>query len=187
DRWIAYMAKTTDKYKNKEPWQAMMKKGGTAEEAKKLASEFQEQVVKVMLAHRDMAEENEIIADQALPGTKKTKRANKPNEFITNDDFCPGCGLRLKSMPEDQTSFWTEIFQRELKDSEDLAAMMAAGPRMGNPGVLLFRGWGLERRVGAAAREQMAAMKAEVEQLQKKLKPAYQVVHCMQESEEAVR
>jgi hypothetical protein len=186
DRWIAYMAKTTDKYKNKEPWQAMMKKGGTAEEAKKLASEFQEQVVKVMLAHRDMAEENEIIADQALPGTKKKKRANKPNEFITNDDFCPGCGLRLKSMPEDQTSFWTEIFQRELKDSEDLAAMMAAGPRMGNPGVLLFRGWGLERRVGAAAREQMAAIKADVEQLQKKLKPAYPFVHGVQESEKAV-
>lgn len=184
DRWIAYMAKTTDKYKNKEPWQAMMKKGGTAEEAKKLAGEFQEEVVKVMLAHRDLAEENEIIADQALPGTKKKKRANKPNEFITNDDFCPGCGLRLKNMPEDQTSFWTEIFQREIRDTDDIPN--ANNPRMGNPGVLLFRGWGLEHRVGAAAREQMAAVKADVEALQKKLQPAYPFLHGVQESEKAV-
>lgn len=186
DRWITYMAKTTDKYHNKEPWQAMMKKGGTSEEAKKLADDFQEQVVKVMLARRDLNEENEIIADQALPGTKKKKRANKPNEFITNDDFCPGCGLRLKNMPEDQTSFWTEIFQRELKDSEDIAAMMAMGPRMGTPGVLLFRGWGLERRVGASAREQMTSVKADIEQLQKKLQPAYPFVHGVEEAAKPV-
>ena len=37
DRWVKYMAKPTDKYKNKEAWQAMIKKGGTPDEAKKLA------------------------------------------------------------------------------------------------------------------------------------------------------
>ena len=45
-------------------------------------------------------------------------------------------------MPEDDNNFWTEIFQRELRDSDDPAAMMAAGGRGGKPGVLLFRGWG---------------------------------------------
>jgi len=37
ERWIKYMSKTTDKYKFKVPFQAMIKKAGTPEEAKKLA------------------------------------------------------------------------------------------------------------------------------------------------------
>ena len=63
-------------------------------------------------------------------------------------------------MPEDESSFWTEIFQRELTDADDPAAMMAMGGRAGKPGVLLFRGWGLESRTGADAQAQMAAIKA---------------------------
>ena len=68
---------------------------------------------------------------------------------MTNDDFCPGCGLRLKNMPEEENNFWTEIFQRELRDTDDPNAMMAMGVRSMKPGVLLFRGWGLGSRVGS--------------------------------------
>ena len=100
-----------------------------------------------MLARKDLNEENEVIVAKSLDGTKKKKRANKPNEFVTNDDFCPNCGLRLKNMPEEENNFWTEVFQRELRDSDDPAAMMAMGGRGGKPGVLLFRGWGLESRI----------------------------------------
>ena len=116
-RWIRYMGRTTDKYKNKDAWQAMIKKdGGTPEEAKKLAGEFQSEVVAVMLARAEIDEENKVISDKAIEGTKKKKRTNKPSNFVTNDDFCPGCGLQLKAMPEDQNFFYTEVFQRELND-----------------------------------------------------------------------
>ena len=141
--------------------------GNVNPEVKKLAEEFQANVVKVMLEHKEIEEENQVIAAKALEGTKKKKRANEPNEFITNDDFCPGCGLRLKNMPEDENSFWIEIFQRELKDAEDMAAMVAAGGRGGNPGVLLFRGWGLESRVGADAQTQLNTVKADVDAARK--------------------
>ncbi len=101
---------------------------------KKLADEFQENVIQVMLARKELNEENEIIIAKSLEGTKKKKRANKPNEFITNDDFCPSCGLRLKNLPEEDNNFWTEIFQRELRDSDDPAAMMAwAADAAANP------------------------------------------------------
>ena len=222
ERWIAYMGKPTDKYHNKEAWQALMKKatpaaaggggrgmgggvgfaggaggggggrggaggrGGGNQEVKKLADEFQANVVKVMLARKDLTEENDIIAAKALEGTKKKKRANKPNEFITNDDFCPNCGLRLKTMPEDESSFWTEIFQRELTDADDPAAMMAAGGRAAKPGVLLFRGWGLESRSGAEAQAQMASIKADVDEARKKLEPAYPFLHGVEDAKEPV-
>jgi len=151
--------------------------GGGNAEVKKLADEFQANVVKVMIERRDLNEENEIIAAKALEGTQKKKRANKPNEFITNDDFCPNCGLRLKNMPEEENNFWTEVFQRELRDSDDPAAMMAAGGRGGKPGVLLFRGWGLESRTGSQAQAQMASIRTDIDEARKKLEPPYPFLH----------
>jgi hypothetical protein len=160
--------------------------GSVPADVKKLADEFQANVVKVMLERKDLNEENEVIAAKALEGTKKKKRANEPNEFITNDDFCPGCGLRLKNMPDEENAFWTEVFQRELKDADDPAAMMAAGGRGGNPGVLLFRGWGLESRVGAEPQAQLNAIKNNIDEARKKLDPKYPFVHGVQDNETPV-
>ncbi|MEO5926610.1 MAG: PSD1 and planctomycete cytochrome C domain-containing protein [Bryobacteraceae bacterium] len=183
DRWVKYMAKVTDKYKTKEAWQAMMKKGGNAQQAKKLAEEFQAEVIRVMIARHDLDEENEIIYDQSLETTKKKKRANKPNEFKTNDDFCPNCALRLKNMSESDNNLWTEIFQREIKDAEDPNAMMAAGGRQAAGGVLLFRGWGLESRIGAADQVRLNALKAEIDEQKKQLEPGYPYIHGVAEVE----
>lgn len=186
DRWIKYMEKPTDKYKNKEPWQAMMKKGGKADEAKKLAETFQEQVVSVMLAKNELDEENKVIADKAMDGTKRKKRTNKPSNFVTNEDFCPGCNLRLKTLSEQDTSFWTEIFQRMLNDNDDPIAMMAMGMRNMKPGVLMFRGWGLESRIGSEAQMQINAIKKDIDDARKKLEPAYPYLHGVKDSDNPV-
>ena len=111
DRWIKYMAKPTDKYKNKVEWQAMIKKGGTPAEAKKLAEKFQEDVIEVMLAKNDIDAQNRVITDKDVEGTKPKKRTDKPSNFVTNRDFNPGSWLRLLSLPEEQTNFYTEIFR----------------------------------------------------------------------------
>ncbi|MBC7928123.1 MAG: DUF1553 domain-containing protein, partial [Bryobacteraceae bacterium] len=176
-RWIRYMGRTTEKYKYKDQWQAMMKKGGSAEEAKKLSEALQADVVSVMLARAEIDEENRIISDKAVEGTKRKKRTNRPSDFVTNDDFCPGCGLQLKNLPEDQNFFFTEVFQRELNDSDDPNAMMGMGMRFGKPGVLMFRGWGLERRIGADALAQINAIKADIDAEKKKIDPYYPFAH----------
>ncbi len=160
--------------------------GGGNQEAKRLADEFQANVVRVMLLRNELNDENDIIIAKSLEGTKKKKRASKPNEFVTNDDFCPNCGLRLKNLPEEENNFWTEIFQRELRDAEDPAAMMAAGGRAGKPGVLLFRGWGLESRIGSEAQAQMAAVRTDIEAARKKLDPAYPFIHGVTDVEKPV-
>jgi len=184
DRWTAYMAKETDKYAYKKSWQALMKDAkATPARVKKEAEAFQEQVVKIMLAKNELAEENEIITAKSLEGTKKKKRANKPNEFITNDDFCPGCGLQLKNMSESDMSFWTEVFQRELSDSDDPNAMMGGFGRMGKPGVLMFRGWGLESRVGAESQAMMAKVKDDIDAAKKKIEPYYPYLHGVRDSD----
>jgi hypothetical protein len=209
DRWIAYLAKMTDKYHEKEAFQAVLKKavpvvsggggggrggrggggGGRSSvppEVKKVAEEFQANVVKVLLAKKELDDENQVITAKSLEGTTKKKRANKPNEFITNDDFCPGCGLRLKNMAEEESNFLTEIFVRELRDSDDPTVDAANGAKAPKPGVLMFRGWGLESRVGPEAQARMASIKADIEAAKKKLDPSYPYIHGVEDVEKPV-
>src|SRR5258708_4228623 len=82
--------------------------------------------------------ENKVIEAKDLEGTRPKKRTDKPSNFVSYKDFNPGSWLRLKSLPDEDNNFWLEMFQRELKDSEDPNAIM--GKRQPTPGVLLFRG-----------------------------------------------
>ena len=109
------------------------KSGGTQAEAKKLADKFQAEVRGGDAPKDRHRRPEQIIKDKDVDGTKPKKRTDKPSNFVSNKDFNPGSDLRLLSLPEEQSNFYTEIFQRELKDNDDPNAMMAAGGRQGNP------------------------------------------------------
>jgi hypothetical protein len=170
DRWLRFLAKPPVYYPYLKAWQEMIAKGGTKEQAKKLADEFQKQLVDVVLARKDVRAQNEIIAAKALPSNKPKEPANLPNEFITNDDFCPGCGLELKSLPTEQTNLYNDVFQ------EDLDAMPAPG-QPGKPPLLSFRGWGLERQLGPDRRALIEALRADIETMRKALPDKFAYVH----------
>jgi hypothetical protein len=148
----------------------MVARGGTAQEAERLAGGFQELLVDLVIEKRAVDEENDIIRAKALPGTKPKERANLPNEFKTNDDFCPGCALELKSMAADRMSLWTDVFQR------DLEAENAPGQPM-RPGLLSFRGWGLERQLGGDRRALIEALRADIKKMKDALPPKFSYVH----------
>ena len=61
--------------------------------------------------------------------------------------------------------------------------MAAAGNRQGNPGVLLFRGWGLTSRVGPEAQARTKSMQDDIDAARKKLEPHYPFVHGVKDSE----
>src|SRR5262249_39945046 len=99
DRWLKFLAKPPRFYPYLKPWQEMVKSGGSEKDARKRADEFQALVLDVMCDKKDVTDENDIIKAKALIGNKKKEPAKLPSDFVTNDDFCPGCGLELKSMP----------------------------------------------------------------------------------------
>ncbi len=184
ERWIKYMAKPTDKYKNKDAWQAMIKKdGGAKAEAKKLAQQFQDDIEQVMLQKADLDAQNKVLEAKDLDGTKPKKRTDKPSNFVSNKDFNPGALIRFKVLPDDVTNFWVEIFEHELKDSEDPQASMDRKPK---PGVLLFRGWGLESRLGPETQARLKSIQDDIAALHKKLDPSYPFIHGVKDSEKPV-
>lgn len=181
DRWVKFLAKPPKFYPYLTKWQEMVKQGGSPEQAKKLAEEFQDLVIDVLFQKRDMKEENEIIYAKSLEGTKKKKPANLPNEFITNDDFCPGCGLELKTMPLERMNLWTDLFQRNLDGTDD----MLPGFKF-RPGLFVFRGWSLERQLSAERQAYLEGVRKDIEAMKKALPAQFPYVHGVEDAAKPV-
>ena len=182
DRWLKFLAKPPRFYPYVTKWQEMIKSGGTATEAKTLADEFQALLLELMFDKKEIKEENDIIAAKALPGTKKKEPGKLPSDFITNDDFCPGCGLELKSLPVERNNLWTDVFNRDLLEGFDPAQM---SDRV-KPGLLAFRSWGLERQLSADRRRYVDGLREDIAALRKAQPPKYAFVHGVADVEKPV-
>jgi hypothetical protein len=160
----------------------MVKRGGSAAEAKTLADEFQGRLLDVMFERKDVNDENDIIKAKALTGTKKKEPAKLPSDFVTNDDFCPACGLELKSLPIERQNLWTDAFQRDLQDGFDPVQQM---DRV-KPGLLSFRGWGLERQLAADRRRYIDLLRQDIAALRQAQPPHFPFVHGVGDAESPV-
>src|SRR5262252_2616599 len=156
----------------------MVKRGGTAAEAKKLADQFQALLLDVMFDRKEIRDKNEIIAAKTLPDTKKKEPAKLPSDFVTNDDFCPNCGLELKSLPIERQNLWVDLFQRDLAGGFDPAYTDDI-----KPGLFVFRGWGLERQLSAERRAYVNALKDDLAKQRKEQPPKYPFVHGVADAE----
>jgi mono/diheme cytochrome c family protein len=180
ERWVRFLAKPPKFYPYLEKWQAMIKRGGTAAEAKKLAEEFQTTLLDIMFEKRSLKEENEIIVAKSLTGTKKKEMANKPNEFKTNDDFCPGCGLELKAMPSDRINLWTDVFQRDLTGEDQQQV------KVFRSGLLVFRGYGMERQLTGERRDYLKALRDDIDATRKAMPAQFPFIHGVNDVEKPV-
>jgi uncharacterized protein DUF1549/uncharacterized protein DUF1553/cytochrome c len=180
-RWIRFLARPPRYYPFLKDWQAMMQKGGTAAEAKKLADAFQTLLLDVLFERKDLNEQNDIIIAKSLTGTKKKEPLFKPNEFVTNDDFCPSCSVETKAMPMERTNLWMDVFVRDLDDP-----MLPGVMQKFKPGLLAFRGWGLERQLSAERRAYLTAMREDIESFKKSMPAPYPYVHGVADQEKPV-
>ena len=176
ERWLAFLAKPKKHYHFLDKWQSLIADGGDKEAAAKLADDFQQQLLDIMFEHNDLEAENDIISAKALPTTKPKKRANLPNEFVTNDDFCPGCGLELVSLAGERSSLWTDVFDHDLDTELDIAQGMDDSYK---PGLLAFYGNDLERQLGEKRRLQFETLRADIKKQRKELGPKYAYVHAV--------
>ena len=134
----------------------------------------------MLLEERELKKENDIIKAQALPTSKPKKPANKPNEFKTNDDFCPGCGLELRSMTKERVALYRDVFVVNLETDSFVPGQEP------KPGLLRFRGWGLEQRLGDDRRMLIESLRKDIEAAQKKLENGYAYVHGVRDVEKPV-
>jgi hypothetical protein len=176
-RWTSYLS---DPVRNPylKDWKAMVAdNGGTEEQAKILAEGFQKTLLGIRDRERAIEAENDAIRVKNNVPMHRFVRDAKPNEFETFDQFCPGCQLELKALPVDEAKVYSDIFVTRSGDQETRF----------KPGVLVFRGWELESRLGPAIQSYMESQQAEIKALEKQLDPVkYPFVHGMADKPKAV-
>ncbi|HWA96546.1 MAG TPA: PSD1 and planctomycete cytochrome C domain-containing protein [Terracidiphilus sp.] len=161
-RWVAYLKKDHE-YPYLNDWKAMVKSpDSTEEQAKTIADAFQKEVLRVHAAAMKVEEENEIIKDKNDVPRRRLQIDAKPSQFETFDEFCPGCELSLKALPTDDAKLYGDIFQRQA----------GRGEERGGPGVLVFTGWDLNRRLSPAFQDYIEQKQKEIGELNKWLKNA---------------
>lgn len=166
ERWIKFLAKPPKHYPYLRDWQDMVKSGGTAEQAQFLADWFQNLALAVAKEADELKEENDIIKAKA-DVRKKPRRDSYPSEFETDDQFCPGCSLELKTMPIDRANLYMDLFRADLDSESD---------QKPDPGLLSLHDWTLERHFSAETADHVAALRAEIEALKKAQSP-YPFLH----------
>ena len=168
-RWVEYLAKDHP-YPYLKDWKAMIAASDSSEDqAKVLADAFQKVVIRVRASAAEIDEQNEIVrAKNNVP--KRRLIDAKPSEFETFDQFCPGCELELKALPTDEAKLYSDIFVSQSGDQDERF----------KPGVLVFTGWGLTRRLGPQWQAYLDDQQKEIEGLQKDLdKAPYPYVNGM--------
>lgn len=167
ERWIKFLARPPKHYPYLRDWQAMVKAGGTQEQAQFLADDFQRLVLSVLAESRELKEENDII--KAKAGVrKKPRRDAYPSEFETKDQFCPGCDLELKTGTRERTNLFLDVFAIDLDSEND---------QLPEPGLLSLKEWSLDRHLSGETAEYVASLKVEIEALKKALPQDYPFIH----------
>jgi mono/diheme cytochrome c family protein len=160
-RWVEYVPKE-HAYPYLDDWKAMLASPHSSEDqAKVLADAFQKLVLRVRADAAEIEEQNDIVrAKNDVP--KHHLLDAKPSEFETFDQFCPGCELELKALPTFDAKLYSDLFVTQSGDQDEKF----------KPGVMLFTGWGLTRRLGPQWQTYIDAKQKQIAALEKELKEA---------------
>jgi len=175
-RWVDYLPKD-HAYPYLNDWKSMIAlPDATEDQAQVLADAFQKVVVRVRVKAAEIEEQNDITrAKNDVP--KHRLRDAKPSEFDTFDQFCPGCELELKALPTDEAKLYQELFVTQSGDQDKKFV----------PGVMLFTGWSLTRRLGPQWQAYIEAEQKKIDDLGKELKDTpYPYVNGMADKAKAV-
>jgi len=140
DRWVKFLKKKPINYSFLKPWQDMVGKGGTAEEAKKLAHEFYLKVSEVNEKYFKLKQDNEIAFAQFKNEEQFDPLPNGLKRQLNKHQ------IDLKGQAREETYVWRDIFDQDLPE---LGQINVNADDKKKPGLLKLTDWALEKRLSA--------------------------------------
>lgn len=165
-RWVKFLGKKQTFYPYLHDWQLLIASGGTEDQARALAQSFQDRIFTLEAEYKHIEEENQKIKIKAGVPLRREKDAS-PNDFQTYDQFCPGCTLELKVLSPENANLYSDLFVRALSSESE----------RGDPGLFVFRGWDLKRRLGPQEQAYDDALQARGKKLRAEVPDKYPFVH----------
>jgi hypothetical protein len=169
EKWVRYLTSPYRDHPYLEPWDDLIAKGGSAEEAKKVADEFQALVVFAIDEKKRVEEELRAAFDERHKKTEalykgkkrpKGRTTNLPNDYSAyippdpDPDVPELPPVDVAPVPRDLYNVWADLF-----DVHEILSDYNIKERR----VILYEGKELDRFLDAETLEKVNALRAEVE------------------------
>jgi hypothetical protein len=184
-RWARFLKRPQGNYSYLKDWQAMVERGGTLEEAKRLAHEFYVLADGIVKEKEKIRKENETqLAKITDPDAKEIFDPLPNDKKRSVKSFL----LDLKGIDQEKGQLWTDMFDFELPDptkvgdGADAFSFTKGRP----PGLLKFTDFALEKRLPADWAAQLNRAKDGIEAFKKEMGEHYPFVYGIGETEQPV-
>jgi hypothetical protein len=175
ERWVHFLKKKPVNYDYMKPWQAMIARGGTMDEAKALAHDFYIKAAEVDKAHAKVKEKE----DAALAKYKEEEKFDllpngikrKLNPYL----------IELKGLDREQSYLWVDLFQEDLSELPGVTTLDKRPP-----GLFKLTDWALEKRLNSDFQAHIKHMREDLEAFKKALPPQYPYVYGLEDSKDPV-
>ena len=183
-RWVNFLKKPPNNYGFLKPWQAMVARGGSLEEARQLAHEFYVLVDGINKDKAKVKQENETMLAKTTDPNAKELFDPLPNDNKRSLNIYL---LELKGIPQEKGQLWTDMFDHDLPDPTKVsnAGAGAFGYR-GSAGLLKFTDYALEKRLPADWAAQIDKMRGDIATAKKSLGDHYPFAYGIGEAEKPV-
>jgi mono/diheme cytochrome c family protein len=183
-RWVNFLKKPPNNYGFLKPWQAMVARGGSVEEVRKLAHDFYTLVDGINKEKAKVKQENETMLAKTTDPNAKELFDPLPNDNKRSLNIYL---LELKGIPQEEGQLWTDIFDHDLPDPTKVsnAGAGAFGYR-GSAGLLKFTDYALEKRLPADWAAQIDTMRNDIASAKKSLGEHYPFAYGIGEAEKPV-
>jgi mono/diheme cytochrome c family protein len=174
-RWVRFLKKKPVNYSYLTPWQEMIARGGTMEQAKALAHEFYTKAAEIDKLHAKMKEQEEAALAKYKEEEKFDLLPNgikrKLNPYL----------IELKGLDRDQSYLWTDLF---VEDLSELPGVTTLDKRP--PGLFKLADWPLEKRLNSDFQAHIKHMREDLDAFKKAMPPPYPYVYGLEDSKEPV-
>ncbi len=175
DRWVRFSTKPTLNYSTMKPWQALLARGGSLDDAQTLAREFYLKATTVSKLHDKLEAENEIeLAKYKLSDDQYDylpnglKRKLNPNQ------------IDLKGMDREDSYLWRDMFDKDLGENPDNIDKQEQRP----PALLKLEDWALERRLSPDLAKYVAHLKTDIEEFKKAMPAPYPYIDGLEDDKQ---
>jgi hypothetical protein len=173
-RWIKFLAKPPKNYSYLTDWQALIAKDGDEEAALAEATKFQATLLAVMTEFEENKERNEKIEIKSWPLDDKPP-IPMPNEFKTSFEKY---FIVKETMEREPVNLFSDVFKFDIDAKPETAGYPGR-----TPGLLSFKGWGLESRLTGEAQRHLERLREDAKKLEEDRGEQYPFVMGVRDSD----